>query len=207
MVKDETKEKPAERYPNLLVVIGASAGGMEPLGELLAALPKTFQGTILVATHRSPEKSSNMLRDILARRSNLLVREPIHGEKLMCTTIYVGKSDEVVKVDGTDMAIEKLSKSMKRMERIDDLFLSAALSAGKNTIGIILSGLLDDGVRGLKAIHDAGGRCFAQDPSDADFTSMPEKAIKSVPIDYCGTAKEIAERLTSIVEDRFNGVG
>lgn len=189
------------KYPNLLIVIGASAGGLQQIIRIVEKLPTHFQATLLVACHREPS-GPNMLQDILTRHTGLRVRQPVEGEKLCCTTIYVGSPAESVEIDGNRIHSEIDVSDVARMERIDDLFITAAQSARENTVGVILTGMLSDGVEGLKAIHAAGGYCIVQDPKDAKFESMPKNALAEVEADFVGTSDEIAERLIRLAEGR-----
>ena len=185
---------PTTVNPNLIVAIGASAGGFKEIITIVEGLPLWFAGTLIVATHREP-KHENVLGDILARRARVRVEEPEDEESLECTTIYVGHSDETVEVDGEEFGVEVDTSRYARMHRIDDLFKSVAESAGKNAVGVILSGMLSDGTAGMRAIKDAGGRCIVQTPSDAACPSMPEHAIEEVEPVFVGTAAEISSFL------------
>ncbi|MEQ8208874.1 MAG: chemotaxis protein CheB [Lacipirellulaceae bacterium] len=189
------------QYPNLLIVIGASAGGLQQIVKIIRELPDYFQATVLFACHRDP-KSPNVLHEILAKNTDLKVKQPIAGEKLVCTTIYVGKPEESVEVEGRHLRTEIDISDLARMERIDDLFKSAAQSAGENAVGVILTGMLSDGVEGLKAINEAGGYCMVQDPDDAEFESMPVSALKEVDADFVGTTDAITQKLISLAEGR-----
>ena len=180
--------------PNLTVAIGASAGGFKEIITIVESLPLWFAGTLIVATHREP-KHENALAKILAHRARVHVEEPEDEESLECTTIYVGHSDETVEVDGTKFDVEVDTSLYARMHRIDDLFESVAQSAGKNAVGIILSGRLNDGTAGMRAIKDAGGRCIIQAPSDASYPSMPTHALAEVEPVFVGTAAEISSFL------------
>ena len=180
--------------PNLTVAIGASAGGFKEIITIVEGLPLSFAGTLIVATHREP-KHENILANILAKRARVRVEEPEDEDSLECTTIYVGSSDETVEVDGKQFDVEVDTSRYARMHRIDDLFKSVAESAGKNAVGVILSGMLSDGTAGMRAIKDAGGRCVIQTPSDADYPSMPSHALAEVEPVYVGTAAEIASFL------------
>ena len=179
---------------NLIVAIGASAGGFKEIITIVEGLPPSFAGTLIVATHREP-KHENVLADILARRARVRVNEPADEESLECTTIYVGHSDETVEVDGQQFDVEVDTSRYARMHRIDDLFKSVAHSAGKNSVGVILSGMLNDGTEGMRAIKDAGGRCLVQSPSDASYSSMPLHALAEVEPVFVGTAAEISSFL------------
>ncbi|XZE45180.1 chemotaxis protein CheB [Pirellulaceae bacterium SH467] len=181
----------------LLVAIGASAGGLKEIVTIVESLPTWFAGTLVVATHRDP-RAPNVLADILTKRARIRVDEPEDEEQLECTTIYVGKANERVEVDNAEFSIERDSSNYARLHRIDDLFESVAKSAGKDAVGVILSGMLSDGVEGLKAIHDAGGYCVVQSPTDAEFPSMPSNALSRVDVDFVGTAQEIASYIMEI---------
>lgn len=189
------------QYPNLLIVIGASAGGLQQIVKIVRELPDYFQATVLFACHRSPN-APNVLHEILAKNTDLNVKQPIEGEKLVCTTIYVGRPDESVEVEGRHLHAEQDISDLARVERIDDLFKSAAESAGKNAVGVILTGMLSDGVEGLKAIKAADGYCMVQDPDEAEFESMPVNALKEVDVDFVGTTHELAQRLIQLAEGR-----
>lgn len=189
------------RYPNLLVAVGASAGGITEIIRLVGKLPENFQATIVFACHRPPD-GPDSLRSILANHSDLNVIQPIEGEKLCCTTIYVGSPRDSVEVDGCYFRTEEDVSKLARYERIDDLFKSAAGSARENCVGVILTGMLSDGVQGLKAIEREGGYCIVQDPDDASHDSMPRNALAEVEADFVGTTDQIAERLIKLAEGR-----
>ena len=185
---------PIPANSNLIVAIGASAGGFKEIVTIVEGLPQWFAGTLIVATHREPTHE-NMLANILAKRARVRVEEPEDEENLECTTIYVGHSDETVEVDGEEFDVAVDTSRYARMHRIDDLFESVAESAGKNAVGVVLSGMLNDGTAGMRAIKNAGGRCIIQTPSDADCPSMPEHALAEVDPVFVGTAAEISSFL------------
>lgn len=195
-----TERKPD--YPNLLILIGASAGGLPVISEIIGELPETFQAAIVVATHRNPAKSENSLAKVLESNTQLRVEEPHQGEHIDCTTIYVGHPRDAVEVEGRNLQLHGIESHWDRIHRIDELFQSAADSAGPNACGVLLSGVLRDGVNGLKAIHDAGGICIVQHPDDAQFSDMPSTALQEVPVQFVGTGTEIARHLIEIAEGR-----
>jgi len=112
----------------------------------------------------------------------LEVDDPNDGDDLQCTTVYVGSPGEVLLVDGQEVKIAELARDWSRMHRIDALFESAARAAGHNAVGVILSGMLWDGVQGLQAIREAGGVCIVQDPADATYEDMPRNANGKVAL-------------------------
>jgi len=187
--------------PNLIVGIGASAGGLEAVSEIVEHLPGQFQGSILVAIHRTPNVKS-MLGSVLQTHARMRVSDSIDGEHLSCTHIYVAQPSEILEVDGDEVHVDVDADSIRRMQRIDDLFSSIAESAGANSVGVVLSGMLWDGVAGLQAIKAAGGECIVQDPKDAQFPGMPQNALEAVECDLIGTPLEIASRLVELAAGR-----
>lgn len=185
----------------MLIVIGASAGGIKPICEIIEQLPDDFQAVIVVATHRDPNADGNSLRELLAHHTHIDVEEPDEGDELQCTTIYVSHGGDSVEFQGKKFHLEYSDDHRKRITRIDHLFSSAAEIAKNKAVGVILSGALWDGVEGLRAIHKAGGRCMAQRPTDAGFSAMPMNAIQKVKIDFVGSSKEIANMLIDIARD------
>lgn len=134
--------------------------------------------------------------------THLSVREPVEGERLRCTTIYVGAPSDSVEVDWRFAHVVKIEKSIARMKRIDALFESAAKQAGPNAVDVILSSMLSDGVEGMKAIEQAGGKCIIQKPGDAQYPDMPLHALDAVTADFLGTPEEIAAKLTELAAGR-----
>ncbi len=184
-------------YPNLLIGIGASAGGLSAIAHIIELLPAHFQGALLVATHRNPE-APNLLPQMLQRHTRLSVSEPFEGEKLSCTHVYIAAPAQILTVEGREMRLGVDPGRLRKLMRIDDLFVSIAETARENSVGVVLSGMLWDGVEGLKAISRAGGRCIVQDPEDAAFDGMPKNALESVECDFVGTTIEIASVLTEL---------
>jgi two-component system chemotaxis response regulator CheB len=187
--------------PNLVVAIGASAGGLPEIRTILELLPESFQGVIIVVNHRDPQRKSTLV-DILGHYSRLKVVAPSDEDDLECTTIYVGAPNQLVQIEGDAFEVETDWLGKFRRTKIDELFQSVAESAGANAVGVVLSGMLWDGVAGLKAIRENGGYCIVQDPKDASFKSMPENALKEVVADFVGTSEEIANRLVEIASGR-----
>ena len=195
------QEKSEPAFRNLLIAIGSSAGGYPEVVKIISALPETFQASIVLASHRNPELS-NTLVSALDSKASIDVVEPWDEECLQCTNIYVGAPNQRVEVEGEHFEIHVDTTDKSRIRRIDDLFKSVARSAGKNAIGIVLSGLLSDGVAGIKAINDAGGICIVQDPKDADYSSLPENVLDEVKAHFVGTSEDIAKLLVALASDR-----
>lgn len=194
-------------YPNLLIAIGASAGGLQAITKILEKLPESLQATIIIANHRDP-KSPNVMSSIIRRSTRLTVKDAEDDLPIECTTVYLGGPAETVEVEGEDhgrianLDVDTKTSFVARSQRIDDLFKSVAEVAGKNAVGVVLSGMLWDGVEGLQAIKKAGGVCIVQDPEEAMFRSMPENALELVDADFVGTTREIASYLMELAVEK-----
>jgi len=176
-----------------VVAIGASAGGVRALTQLLAALPPTFSAALLIAQHLDPQRKS-VLAPLLERRCPLRVREAEDGELLMGGIAYVSPPDRHLTVDHGRVSLTRAPAVNLSRPSVDVLFESVAHEYGKGAIGVILSGSGIDGARGLEAIKRGGGVTIVQDPSGADHARMPRTAVLTgcvdviLPLDAIGAA-------------------
>jgi chemotaxis response regulator CheB len=129
----------SDEYPNLLAGIGASAGGLAPLLEIIEHLSFGYQGAILIAMHRSLN-APNTLPELLRSHTRLRVHDAHENEALACTHLYVADADEVMTVEGRRIDIRLDPGRLRRLKRIDDLFASIAETTGSNSAGVILFG-------------------------------------------------------------------
>lgn len=185
-----------------LVVIGASAGGVEALRQVVAALPRELPACVVVVLHL-PAGGISVLPSILDRAGPLRAKPAIDGEKLEPGTIYVAVPDCHVQIDDGRLRVQGGPRENGHRPAIDPLFRSAALVGGEQTLGVILSGALDDGARGLRAIKAHGGTTIVQDPQTALHPGMPTSAIQYVAPDRVLAPDQIAE---VIVEFANGGV-
>src|SRR5262245_51747405 len=183
--------------PRQLVVVGASAGGLEALRELASSLPANFPAAIAVVMHTAPE-SPGILRDSLDRAGELPAVSPTSGERLEAGHIYVAPSDFHLLIEPGRIRIARGPKENRFRPAIDPLFRTAAQVYGPNAIGIVLTGNLDDGAAGLWAIKQLGGVAIVQHPADALFPSMPESALAYVNVDYVARLDEIGPLLVRL---------
>ncbi len=178
-----------------LVGIGASAGGLEALSALIAALPTDLGISYVVLQHLSPTHRS-MMAQLLGRETAMAVQEVENGVQPEPDTIYVAPASSNVKLkDGCFELIEGPREATPRPSV--NLFLtSLAEEKIEDAIGVILSGTGSDGAAGLRDIKAAGGYTFAQDPQTAKYAGMPQSAIDTGCVDWVlspeGIAKEIA---------------
>lgn len=183
-----------------IIGVGASAGGVAALTQLLSGLPEDLPATVLVVLHRSPDNTS-FLPDILRRSSKLKVSIAQDGDPLLHGRCYVGTTNNHL-ILGKDQRIHFVPDGFYRSHNIDVLFCSLARQAGTRSIGVILSGLLKDGAMGLKAIKEAGGRALVQCPEEAAYRDMPESAIALVgTVDYVGPISSLALEIRRLVRE------
>ena len=169
-----------------IVVIGTSAGGLEALVKLTSQLQAGFPAPILVVQHISADATGSVLLDSLNAHSKLKCEHAKNGTKLKAGHLYIAPSDYHLMVDENDTVIvTKGAQENRWRPAIDPLFRSAAVNYSSNAIGIILTGYLDDGTAGLKAISRCGGICIVQSPEDAEYPDMPKNALNQVKVDYC----------------------
>jgi two-component system chemotaxis response regulator CheB len=180
------------------IAIGASAGGVEALNELVAGLPRTLQAPVFVVLHVAPYVASS-LPDILSRAGPLPAVQARDGAAVEPGVIYVASPDYHLLVDGDRVAVKKGPKENRFRPSIDALFRSAAYVYRQGAIGVVLSGALDDGTSGLWSIKRLGGISIVQQPNDARFESMPRTALENVEIDYTEPAVEIGPLLARLV--------
>jgi two-component system chemotaxis response regulator CheB len=185
-----------------IVVVGASAGGVEALSELVAALPADFPAPIIIVLHIPPD-SPSLLPRILARRSALQVVAAEDGMKVQPGTVYVAPPDRHVLIDD-DGTLETPRGPRENNHRpaVDPLFRSAALAYGAKAVGVILTGTRDDGTSGLNAIKACGGTAIVQDPNDAAYPWMPKNALEHVEVDHAVPLKDLPVLLTSVLKQK-----
>lgn len=166
-----------------LVLIGASAGGVTALTRLTAQLPADFAAPLLVVLHIGAHRS--ILPELLARRCPLDVAHGRDGEALRPGMLRVAPPDLHMTVIDGSLRLRHGPKENHARPAIDPLFRSAALQRGRDAVGVVLTGALDDGTAGLQAIKAMGGTTVVQDPADAEEPSMPASALRHAKVDHC----------------------
>ncbi|HKU44437.1 MAG TPA: chemotaxis protein CheB [Polyangiales bacterium] len=181
-----------------IVVIGASAGGVEPLVHLSRLLPADLPAALLVVLHVPPHGS--VLPRLLARAGRLPGRHAEQGQTIEQGRFYVAPPDHhlLVRPNGT-IHLGRGATENGHRPAIDPMFRSAARAFGPRVIGMVLSGSLDDGTAGLLAVKLSGGLALVQDPAEALHSSMPASALENVEVDAVGSVDELARRLVELV--------
>ena len=178
------------------MVLGASAGGVQALQRLAADLPADFPVPLLVVLHVGAHPS--VLPELMSAWGPVPAAHGRDGQRLEPGRIYVAPPDHHMLVIGDAIRLNRGPKEHHSRPAIDPLFVSAALSCGADVIGVILTGMLDDGTFGLQAVKQCGGTAVVQDPADAAEPSMPLSAIEHVEVDHCVRLSALAALLTSL---------
>jgi two-component system chemotaxis response regulator CheB len=177
-----------------VIVVGASAGGVEALQQLVSRLPHELDATLLVVMHLGSE-SRSVLADILQRQTERLVTAPNDGEPMRRGHIYVARPDHHLLVEPGRIRVTRGPRENRTRPAVDALFRSAAYAYGNRVIGVVLSGTLDDGTAGLWSIKERGGLAVVQDPEEASHPGMPQSALEHVEIDHVSRLREMAPLL------------
>lgn len=181
-----------------VVVIGGSAGAVEGMLRIVERLPAGLAARVFLVIHVPPTAPSVLPR-ILERQGSLAARHPVHGEVTTPSVIYIAPPDFHLLVREETVGVVRGPRENGHRPAIDPLFRSASATCGSRVIGVVLSGNLDDGAAGLRAIVDAGGVAIVQDPAEAVHPSMPLSALAFVPEAEVAPLREIADRIAALV--------
>jgi len=180
-----------------LIVIGASAGGIEALRAVVAGLPSGLPAAVLVVLHVPSDACSDLPR-ILSRTSRLPVAHARADGPLARGTIVIAPPDHHLTVRGETVHLSRGPRINRHRPAVDPLFLTAALALGPRVVGVVLSGMLDDGAAGMLAIKNAGGATIVQAPEDARHPGMPRSVLELMSVDRILPATAIAAALVEL---------
>jgi len=185
-------------YKTYIVGIGASAGGLEAITQLIAHLQPELPFSYVVLQHLSPSYRSMMV-EILGRETALKVKEAAQGDRPEAGTIYVVPSNYNALIKDGHLQLITAPPEVVPKPSINQFLISLAAEEGESAIGIVLSGTGSDGVAGLRAIQAAGGFTFAQKPETAKYDGMPRSAIDAGVVDHVLSPEDIAIRLPQLL--------
>jgi two-component system, chemotaxis family, protein-glutamate methylesterase/glutaminase len=183
-----------------IVVIGASAGGMEALQKLVSRLPAGLPASLFVVRHLAPGATS-VLPSVLSKAGPLPAGHPEDGDRVEPGRIYVAPNDHHMLLEKGYIRVARGPKENRFRPAIDPLFRSAAYVYGPRVVGVVLTGALDDGTAGLWTIKMRAGTTVVQEPSDALIRSMPLSALDNVAVDYKLPVSEIGALLARLVRE------
>ena len=187
-----------------IVVVGASAGGVDAIRSLAAALPADFAAAVFVVLHIGAHKSE--LPWLLNQTGPLPACHPKDGDSIQAGRIYVAPPDHHLVVEPGHMRLTRGPRENWARPAVDPLFRSAARAYGPSAIGVILTGGLNDGTAGLYEIKQHGGTTVVQDPGDAVNPSMPRSALEHVVVDHCLPLAAISVLLAGLVAGRSSAL-
>jgi two-component system, chemotaxis family, protein-glutamate methylesterase/glutaminase len=189
-----------------IVVVGASAGGVEALIKFVEELPADLPASVFVVLH-IPAQNPSLMPGILSRSGSLKAVHPKDGEAIQQGCIYIAPPDLHLLVEQGHVHLLRGPKENRHRPAIDPLFRSAATAYGPRVVGVVLTGSLDDGTAGLLAIKRLGGVAIVQDPEEALYPSMPLHALEHVDVDYKLPVSEIASLVTRLAYQQVDKEG
>ena len=181
-----------------VILIGASAGGVQAIGKVLSELPSDLGAAVAVTLHRGRHASG--LKDVFGARSNLEVVEVEHGESFVPGRVYLAPPDFHLTFSGGIVLLNHGPKENYARPAIDVMFRSAARNYGSRVVGVVLTGNLSDGVAGLQEIKRCGGLSLAQEPAEAQAPSMPLNAVMHDHVDIVFLLSAAGRILSKLVE-------
>ncbi|MDF2431510.1 MAG: two-component system, chemotaxis family, protein-glutamate methylesterase/glutaminase [Mucilaginibacter sp.] len=167
-----------------IIVIGASAGGFDAIAQLISILPAGEGLAVFIVLHLSKNSNGNVIIQHIQQRTSLTCRVPEDREPILSGHLYLAPPDHHMMVKQGSIRIHTGPKENRWRPSIDVLFRSAAVAYDSHVIGIVLTGLMDDGTSGMSAIKRSGGICIVQEPSEALYPDMPTSVLNIVEVDY-----------------------
>jgi two-component system chemotaxis response regulator CheB len=189
-----------------IIVVGASAGGVEALTTLVRGLPADLPAALFIVLHIPPQ-STSVLPAILNRASPLLATHAKDGAAIEHGRIYVAPPDYHLMLEHERVRVVRGPKENRHRPAVDPLFRTVAFTYGPRVVGVVLTGSLDDGTAGLMAVKRRGGVAIVQDPNEALYPSMPRSAMENVEIDYCLPLAKIAPTLVHLANEQAEEEG
>jgi two-component system chemotaxis response regulator CheB len=167
-----------------IIVMGTSAGGIQALSQVLKHMPASLPAAILVVLHQGPDSSTSTLKSILQKSTAFRCLVPRSGAVIKPGIAYLAPANRHMLVVGGKVLLTDGPRENNYRPAIDTLFRSAAVAYGPRVIGVVLTGMLQDGVAGMEAVKRCGGICIVQHPEDAEFASMPQSVLSNMVVDH-----------------------
>jgi two-component system, chemotaxis family, protein-glutamate methylesterase/glutaminase len=189
------------RIPKFIIVVGASAGGLNSIMELTAQLTKKIDASIFIVLHVAHLHSGDALVQRLQRNTSFICKFAEDGETIQSGYLYMAVPDRHLLLKEDKIVLGDGPPENRWRPSIDALFRSAAVNYNSKAIGIILTGLLQDGTSGMLAIKRSGGTCIVQDPEEAEYPDMPLSVINNMKVDYCVSLQAMGAILAEKTKD------
>jgi two-component system chemotaxis response regulator CheB len=185
--------------PHYIIVIGASAGGLHAIKEFIGTIEKDWNVAVCIALHLSVNNMGQFIVNQIQQNAKLPCTLAEDDTVLKAGQIYIAPPDRHLFIKENKIQIGRGAKENRWRPSIDVLFRSAAIHFNSHTAGIILSGLLNDGVSGMSAIHRSGGICIVQNPEEAEYPDMPRAVLASMDVDFVLKLSEIGGAIQKFV--------
>ena len=183
-----------------IIVIGFSAGGVDPLLRLMTEFPADLAAAVFIV-HHFPAKSVSALPSIVRRAGRLPASHPEHGEQVVPGRIYIAPPNRHMLLAEGRIHLASGPREHGHRPAIDPLFRTAARTYGARVVGVLLSGTLDDGTEGLLVIKRHHGVTVVQDPAEALYPGMPNSAIAEVGVDHVEPVARIGSLLVRLTTE------
>ena len=183
-----------------IIVIGGSSGATAPLRAILGALPADLPAAVFVVLH-IPARSLGLLATYAGAGTRLPVHPAADGMAINHGHVYIGVPDHHMILTNGAIRLGRGPRENLARPAIDPLFRSAALAYGPRVIGVVLSGLLNDGAAGLRAVKDCGGMALVQDPADALADEMPRAAMEAMTVDLSVPGARLGDVLADLTRE------
>jgi two-component system chemotaxis response regulator CheB len=183
-----------------IIVVGASAGGVQALTKLASGLPRNLPAAVFVVLHIAPQAAS-VLPILLSRAGPLPAAHPFDGEAIEHGRIYIAPPDWHLQLKPGCIHLTQGAKENYLRPAADPLFRTAAQAYGPRVVGVVLSGNLHDGTAGLQAVKGKGGVTVCQNPAEALYSGMPLSACENVEVDWVLPVSEIAAVLARLASE------
>lgn len=189
-------------HPKFIGVIGASAGGLDALMEMVQNLQKGLDVAYCIVLHLSRKGIGDFVVHRLKQVTAMPCQLVVNGAAIKKDNIYIARPNQHVLVKANKFILGGGPEENRFRPSIDVLFRSAAVAYSSHAIGIVLSGLLDDGTSGMWAIKRSGGTCVVQDPNQAEYPDMALSVINNMEVDHVVTLQEIGSLIPGIIKKK-----
>ncbi len=190
-----------DHSPSFIICVGASAGGLNAISELVSQLPLNLDAAVFIVLHLSRSALGGILVDRIQKNSSFTCKIAEDNEPIRQGYAYVAPPDAHLLVKKDHIIIGKGPQENRFRPSIDVLFRSAAASHGEKTVGIVLTGYLNDGTIGMQAIKQSGGYCIVQDPNEAEYPDMPLAVLETLEADHVSSLKKMGKTILTVIEN------
>jgi len=187
------------QQPKFIVVIGTSSGGFFALAELISQLNDKMDASFFVVMHLSHHSIGGYLVSQMQKFTTLLCQEADNNTVIKKGTIYFAQPNKHLIIKNEKVILGFGPEENRWRPSIDVLFRSAAAAYDGHTIGIVLTGMLDDGTAGMATIKTCGGTAIVQDPNEAEYPDMPLSVLKEIEVDYCIPLSKMGAAISEII--------